>query len=298
VRGRSARPRAFLALAVVPLLVLSGCGALSAEEKRAKRADYVRKADTACATLLTQLNSVHNERSFVSLTAYAEGSDKAFADTAKRLHDLRGKLGDAKSAQIEAFDHRIDPTRAATKALHATLKSLVLHVSVTQAHAISVAAERARRAFDKLYRAARSAKLRSCGRGGNRLADNALYAPYRDRVFTVLSTEYRGDRKVVIRGNRERDRAALVRNVRVGIDGLRRMKRLNPPSELRRAHRRYIRAASAGVRIKRVENTLLAAQLPDYRRVVSLIDRVNAAIRRMNRRARALYRALDLAGAR
>lgn len=277
-------------------VVVAGCGALSAEEKRAKRADYVRKADAACATLLTQLNSVHQERSFVSLATYLESSEKTVGDTAKRLHDLHGKLGDAKSAQIDAFDHRIDPARAATKALHAIVTPLVLHASARQAHAISVAAERTRRAYDGLYRAARRVKLRSCGRGGNRLADNALYAPYRDRVFAVFAEATRGRRRVNLNGNRTHDRASVVHDVRGRLAAFRRVSRLDPPSTLRRAHRRYVHAAQAELHLKRRMNMLLAQAFPYTPAFDALIDKINKAIHRVNVRSRPLFAALDLAG--
>ena len=274
-------------------VVVAGCGALSAEEKRAKRADYAHSADTACAVLLGDLNSSRKPFGYLSLKSYLVRSDRSAGEAAKRLHDLRGKLGDAKSAQIEAFDRDIDPARTATTALHAAANPVVLHASAKQAQAISVASKHARRAYDRLYRAARAAKLRSCGRGGNRLADNALFTSYNDRMTAVLTTGYRADRKVVFRGNRDRDRNALVRNLRIAIASLRRVKRLDPPADLRRVHRRYVRAAATVLRLERRQNTLLASPLPDYRRIVALIDPVNAAIRRANARARRVFAALD-----
>jgi hypothetical protein len=283
------------ALAVAPLLAIAGCGAPSAEERRAKRADYVRDAEAACVTMSKELSSIRDPQSFVALGSYITSGEKAVGDGAKRLHDLRGTLGDSATPEIKAFDGRIDPARDAIKPVSASVESTVLHASAKQARAIGAAAERARRAFDGLYQAGRTAKLDSCGRGGNRLADNALYTPYRDRMLAVLNAAARGRRgRIVINGNRGHDRRAVVQDLRREIPRLRRLRRLNAPLKLRVAHRRYVRADAEQVRQKQRMNALLAAPLPNYSRVSVAIDKTNAAVKRVNARGRRLIARLDL----
>ncbi len=151
---------------------LAGCGG----SDRIDRAQYLREADASCAATQTRALAGGQPLSLDALGRRLDASHAALRDGAGRLHELRGRLGDPLPAAIARFDRRADPVVAATKTLAADAE-------LGDGAAVRKHAERLRTRAASLYRAARAAGLKACGRGGNRAADSALFVAYRTEYF-------------------------------------------------------------------------------------------------------------------
>lgn len=232
-------------VAAVAVTLLAGCGGASEGEKRADRARYVTAADGFCVEANRAI-AQHNRyvADLGDFTASVRPSGEVLQATATDLHASRDKLGDAADAKIERFDGAIDPYASA----------VVRFAAAKDDEAIKDAAARVRRRGDALYRAAQAAGLKSCGRGGNLIADRGITAIYVLAYRSIyMRTQYRVDR--LSRAFNQtapgpQRVAAASRITRVWREQYRSLGRLEPPRALRRVHQT----------LRRVDNELLTAR--------------------------------------
>ena len=239
-------------------VALGACGGKSAEDVRAERASFVRKADAVCEKAIADLARGEQPRDYTTLGTRLQRDDKTLRTAVSDLHGLRRKLGDSASPQIKAFDRQAD-------AVLATAKPIGQHAELADASAARRSAEQLRRAYDRLYDAAGKAKLRRCGRGGNRAADTVLFTIYRSEYATVNS-----DVNLRLRfldkdpQSFEAFRRYLRRSLRLVVNYRKRMGRLAPPKVVRRGHRLLLRRTSRA--------------LGSARRLLAIANRGQAAI--------------------
>lgn len=239
-------------------VALGACGGQSAEDVRAERASFVREADAVCEKAIADLSRGGQPRSFIALGVRLVRDEKTLRAAAADLHRLRDELGDSASRQIVVFDGRVDGVLAVTRGIGDDAE-------LADAGASRRSAERLRRAYDGLYRAAGKAKLRHCGRGGNRAADRVLFPVYRDEYITVnsdvsLRLRFLDDNPRSF----EAYRRYLRRSVRLVANYRKRMGRLAPPRVLRRGHRLLLRRTSRA--------------LGSARRLLAIVNRGQAAV--------------------
>jgi hypothetical protein len=217
--------------AVTITLGLGACGGKSDEDVRTERATFVRKADAICDKAIDALARGQQPRTYETLNTRLQRDQKTLRSAVSDLHGLRSELGDSASAQIKAFDHRAD-------AVVDTAQPLAEQAELADSSAARRGAERLRRAYAGLYDAAGKARLRRCGRGGNRAADTILFTVYRSEYITVNSD-------INLRLGFQRSepktfdayRRYLRATVKVIVNYRRRIGRLAPPKALRRSHR-------------------------------------------------------------
>ena len=277
-------------LAIASLVDVAGCGGPSEQERRTKRASYERSVTPICTDIRATVTPRREPAGPAALKRYAKRADKAIHEDGRRLHDLRAKLGDSAPSAVTEFDERIDAVLDASRKLDVATQRLP-YTPLTQQHADSVSApaERARRAFAALNRAAQTARLKGCLRGGNRLADTILLALYRDRLGSINHVSRRGYRRLPPVDSRPASRARYERSVlRIDIADLRRTSRLHPPSTLRALHARQQRLDAALIRLERRVVQALAFPTPQNElKVRELIKRLlrrgTTVLKRMER---------------
>jgi len=280
------RYAAWVAVLAAATVVLGACGGKSAQDVRAERATFVREADEICDKATDALARGEQPRDYTTLGTRLQRDQKTLRTAVSDLHGLRGELGDSASAQIEAFDRQTD-------AVLATAKPLAEHIELADSSAARHGAERLRRAYDGLYDAARKAKLRHCGRGGNRAADTVLFTIYRSEYVTVNSDV--GLRQRFLDKDPktfEAKRRYLRRSLTLLVNYRKRIGRLAPPKVLRRSHRLLLRRLSGALRNARqllaIANRGQAAVATGYAqslalRVVRQGDLADAADRSIRR---------------
>lgn len=216
------------ALAVA--VVVGSCGGPSDAEQRDKRATYVRAADKICDGALDKVRAGDSPRSYPALERRMKRDAKTLRGQAAELHGLHEKLGDAASDEIDAFDAHLDAVVSVTRRIGDDAE-------LYDAGAARRSSGRLRDAYDALYRAGQKAKLRRCGRGGNRAADLPLFTVYRDQ-YSSANVE------TILRLGRERsvqDFAAYRQRIRRTVHTLssyrKRLVRLAPPMTLERSNR-------------------------------------------------------------
>ncbi|MDP2712440.1 MAG: hypothetical protein Q8O56_14595 [Solirubrobacteraceae bacterium] len=234
-------PRNPIALLTI-VAVIAGCGGPSDAQRRADQERYVRAASDACTKVNGQIAG-HRQRpkDFDALRSSMQDSRNALADASAELHRLRDELGDAASTQIVAFDRALDPF----------VQSLEPITLITEENERERAANQLRRRGDALYRAAQAAKLGDCGRGGNAIADRALFLNYRDGYIRADQRERRRLRPLV--GGPTFTPDAVSINARM-LSAIRAnyasTGRLKPPSGLRRLHQEVRRRQAAVIRTR------------------------------------------------
>lgn len=229
-------PRYRIAL-LTGLALMVGCGGPSEQERRTDQAGYARAADAICAKANRAIAD-HNQRPkmFFFLQSSVQDSRNTLTRAATDLHRLRADLGDAASSQIDAFDDALDPF----------VKSLDPLTVIAEAGERQRAAALVRSRGDQLYRAAQAAKLSDCGRGGNAIADRALFLNYRDGYIRADQTERRRllpvDRRPTSAAQATAQNKAVLKAIRSNHEST---GRLTPPAKLRRLHQRVRRAQAA-----------------------------------------------------
>lgn len=252
--------------------VATGCGGPSDEERRSGEARYTRAAESTCERT-NRAVARHEQRpkNIDRLVFSIERTRASLTDGYARLHRLHDRLGDASSSEIDAFDRALDPFLTAIDAL--TVR--VLDDDLARA------AADVRRRGDTLHRAARAAGLRSCGRGGNAIAERAVFVVYR-RGYTNADLRSRRSRANARRLS-ARDGSSYNRRIN---DALRRLYddtgRLTPPTALRGLHQRVRRSLAA-----------LLARAPNRTLSFAEYQRVQPLLRRYARDARQLRAKLD-----
>lgn len=271
---------AFVAAVVVTLL--AGCGGASEGEKRADRARYVAAADGFCVEANRAIaQHTRYVRDLSDFTEAARPSGEVLQATAKDLHAERDKLGDSADKKVERFDDALDPF----------VSAVVRFAAAKDDKAIKAGAPRVRRRGDALYRAAQAADLKSCGRGGNLIADRGIEAVYvlayrplyvetryrLDRLSRALNRTAPGPQRV----------AAASRIIRVWRAHYRSLGRLEPPRALRRIHRTLRRVGNELLTALEVleGNASLARKLQARDRIDRLGPRVDRLTRRLSKAA-------------
>lgn len=256
----------WIALALAGTVVTS-CGGPSDEQRHADEARYTRAANGA-RDKASRAVARHEQRpkDIDRLSFSIRDTRAALADANDRLHRLYARMGDSSSSEIDAFDGALDPFLTAVDAL--TVRVLD--------DELAAAAAGVRRRGDTLYRAARAAGLRRCGRGGNALAERAVFVVYR-RGYTNAE---RQTRRRVAHAMRVAGGADPSYNGRLN-DALRRLYdssgRLTPPSSLRTLHQRVRRTLAR-----------VLATLPDHTLSLQEFRVVQPVLRRYERSERQL----------
>jgi hypothetical protein len=256
------------------------CGGKSAEDVRAERASFVRKADPVCEKASADLARGEQPRNYTTLGARLQRDQKTLRTAVSDLHGLHKELGDSVSPQIVAFDRRADGVLAAAKPIGE-------HIELADSSAARRSAERLRRAYAELYDAAGKARLRQCGRGGNRAADTVLFTVYRSEYIIVNS-----DVNLRLRfldedpQSFEAFRRNLRRSLKLVVNYRKRMGRLAPPKKVQRRRHRLL--------LRRTTQALGSA-----RRLLAIANRGQAAVATGGARSLALrvVRQADLADA-
>lgn len=247
--------------------VAAGCGGPSDEQRDTDTARYKRAANSACDKA-SRAVARHEQRpkDITRLTFSIRDTRSALGDGNDRLHKLHSRLGDSSSSEIDAFDRALDPFLTAVDALSVRVLD----------DELAAAAAGVRRRGDALYRAAQAAGLRRCGRGGNAIAERAVFVMYR-RGYTNAQLQ---NRRSVAHAMRVAGGDDPSYNGRVN-DALRRLYdatgRLTPPSSLRTQHQRARR------RLVR-----LLATVPDHTLSLEEFRAVQPALRGYERSERQL----------
>lgn len=277
MRTHEPSPRA-LAVVVATAVLASGCGGASDDEQRADQATYVRAADALCIEANRAI-AQHN-RFFDDFAAFGHAvrpSGEVLEATADDLHELRADLGDAASKPIERFDAALDPFVTAVQRFAAARAPA----------AVDPAGREVRRRGDALYRAAQSAGLDACGRGGNVIAERGTRAVY-ELAYRALQarTQYR-----IAQLTPAYDRAApgparvaaARRLTRVWRAEHRATGRLTPPRALRTLHQRTRRLGDAILTAREVlegdaSNARKLRALDRIERLSPRLDRLRARL--------------------
>jgi len=238
-------------------VALGACGGRSENDVQAERATFVRKADAICDKAIAALARGEQPRNATTLDTRLQRDQKTLRFAVSDLHGLRKALGDSASPQIKAFDRQADVVLD-------TAHPIARHVRRIESSRARRGAEHLRRAYAGLYQAARKAKLRRCGRGGNRAADQILFTVYRSEYTTVNSSVNQRFGSLDQRPKSFEAYRRYLRGTVKLLDNLRkRMGRLAPPKILRRRHRLLLR---------RTTRTLVST-----RRLLALVNRGQAA---------------------
>ncbi|MDQ3677413.1 MAG: hypothetical protein M3401_11525 [Actinomycetota bacterium] len=265
-------------------VAVGACGGPSDEEVRDERANFVREADALCDATIDKLARGAQPSTYRALTERMKRDEKTLRSANADLHELREKLGDSASKQVVAFDRRLD-------AVHASTRRIGHNAERRDARGTRRSATRLRTSYDALYRAAGAAKLRRCGRGGNKAADLALFTVYRDEFLTVTA-----DVNLRLRGLQDNPqtpeafRRYLHRSLPLVGSYRGRMGHLSPPQALRRSHRLLLRRTTRAVgTARRLLRMLDRGQLGGGVQLVAvrlghqarLLDAADRAIRRI-----------------
>jgi hypothetical protein len=274
----------WIAVGVLSVIV-AGCGGPSEERARADQARYARQSNAICREERAQARLAVSETTptiYITLKVYANAARDGLKRAAAKLHGLRARLGDAGSAQIDAFDRALDPFVTSIGAL-----ATVEHGEPTRQ-----AAERIRRRGDTLFDAAQAAKVTGCGRGGNAIADRAelvVYVAAYDRLqdsadARLLRSHRRFKRSAAGSEGQEIASAGITRGLGVLYRG---MGRLDPPRQIRRYHQAYRRALRAVLDTRKQLDEARAGFEQLDARLHRQADRVGRTHRRLRRE---LYR--------
>lgn len=268
-------PRYLIAL-LTAVALMAGCGGPSEQERRTEQARYTRSADAICAKANRAIAG-HNQRPklFFFLQSSVQNSRNTLTKAAADLHRLGADLGDGSSSQIDAFDDALDPF----------VKSLDPLTVIAEVGERKRAAALVRSRGDRLYRAAQAVNLSDCGRGGNAIADRALFLSYRDGYIRADQTERRRllalNRRPTSVAHATTQNMAVLKAIRSNHES---SGRLTPPTKLRRLHQRMRRAQAAIISTReQLAPFTSAAQAGD---LPARLDRQTRAFYRLERTLR------------
>jgi hypothetical protein len=266
-------------LGLVLVGALVGCGSPQSATGDMSAASYVRHADAVCRTANRQIRrDQQHPKSFAALSVSVLNTRTKLESATERLHALRSKLGEASTGRVDAFDHALGPY----------LQSMERLEQPTLREDRVRAAARLRRRGGSLFAAAQAAGLDDCGRGGNSIADRAVFLDYRDDYYRIDDRTYQREQSFARQHPNRNDqlsRREFRRVTRMYREQLDAMGSLDPPRHLRHLHRASRRSLRRALKLRDLILSATSAQQGDALfgrelRVFSTYHRLDRRLRR------------------
>jgi hypothetical protein len=258
---------------------LVGCGGSHAATRNISVASYLRSADVVCAKATRSVRrDTQHPKSFAALSVSVLNTRTKLEAATQRLHRLRSRSAGASAGRIAAFDRALGPY----------LQSMERLEQPTTREDRVRAAARVRRRGAALFAAAQAAGLRQCGRGGNAIADRAVFLDYRDDFYRIDDRTYQREQSFA-RQHPNRDdllsRQEYRRLTRIFRELLDATGRFVAPRKLRHLHHTYRRALRRVVTTRdRVQQTTTSVE--QGQALFSRFHRELATYERLDRRLR------------
>ena len=275
----SRSPLPILVILALAASALIGCGSSHSATRDISVASYLRNADAVCekANRSARRDKQH-PKSFAALSVSVLDTRTTLEAATKRLHRLRSQLEGGAPERIDRFDQALGPY----------LQSMDRLEQPTIREERVRAAARLRRRGAALFAAAQAAGLRQCGRGGNAIADRAVFLDYRDDFYRI---DDRQSQRVQSFARQHPNRSVGLtrqefrRVTRIFREQLDATGRLMPPRKLRHLHQAYRRILRRALKTRElVQQTTSVEQgqplLSRFGREFSIYQRLDRRLRR------------------